>query len=114
MHPENFIKDNNITYFADSKIFHEEVIFKCLYWYTDKFIISVKFEADNYYKIILISKNNLSNLELSFYLDKLSNDLNDFKLRDIVTKETHNIRDLLIAKAFSNYTSEEEPPGNII
>jgi hypothetical protein len=36
----------------------------------------------------------------------------DFSLRDIVTKETQNIRDLLIAKAFSNGEFDEEPTGD--
>ena len=113
MQPENSIQDSKITYFANSKIFPEEVIIKCIYWYTDKFFISVDFEKDKYYKIILKPKNELSESKLSFYLNKLSNDLIDFKLRDTITKETQNIRELLIAKAFSNYVSEEEPPGMI-
>jgi hypothetical protein len=51
--------------------------------------------------------------ELDLYLQKLERDIIDFNLRDIVTKETQNIRDLLIAKAFSNGEFDELPPGEI-
>jgi hypothetical protein len=44
---------------------------------------------------------------------KLERDLVDFNLRDIVTKETQNVRDLLIAKAFSNGEFDELPPGDV-
>jgi hypothetical protein len=47
------------------------------------------------------------------YLQKLERDLVDFNVRDIVTKETQNVRDLLIAKAFSNGEYDELPPGEI-
>ena len=46
-------------------------------------------------------------------LQKLERDLIDFNLRDIVTKETKNIRDLLTAKAFSNGEFDELPPGEL-
>ncbi len=49
--------------------------------------------------------------DLNKYLQKLERDLIDFNLRDIITKETQNIRDLLIAKAFSHFNTEETPPG---
>ena len=38
----------------------------------------------------------------------------DFEVRNIVTKETKNVRDLLIAKAFASTDEyESEPPGEI-
>jgi len=114
MQPENSIQDNKIIYFADSQLYSQESIFKCTYWYTDKFTILIKLESNKHYKIVLTPKDDLSEAELWVILNKLGNDLIDFRLREIVTKGTQNIRDLLIAKAFSNYPSEEEPPGNII
>jgi hypothetical protein len=48
---------------------------------------------------------------LELYLQKLERDLVDFQLRSIINKETQNIRDLLVAKAFSNGEFDEEPPG---
>ena len=51
--------------------------------------------------------------ELDLYLQKLERDLIDFQLRDTITKETQNVRDLLVAKAFSNGEFDEEPPGEV-
>jgi His-Xaa-Ser system protein HxsD len=110
---ENSIQNNKIIYFADSHLYSQESIFKCTYWYTDKFTISINLESNKYYKIVLTPKIDLLESELIGILNKLGNDLIDFRLRDMITKETQNIRELLIAKAFSNYPSEEEPPGNI-
>jgi His-Xaa-Ser system protein HxsD len=47
-------------------------------------------------------------------LPKIENDLLDFKTREIVSLETKNIRELLIAKAFAFEDEFDEPaPGNI-
>ena len=51
--------------------------------------------------------------DLQFYQQKLTRDLIDFNLRDIVTKETQNVRDLLIAKAFSHGEFYEVPVGEV-
>ena len=52
-------------------------------------------------------------MDLNEHLQKLERDLIDFKLREIVVKETKNVRDLLIAKAFAHQDDLEEPPGEI-
>jgi hypothetical protein len=41
--------------------------------------------------------------------EKISQDLIDFKLRDIVFQETQTIRELLLAKAFANYEIGDDP-----
>jgi hypothetical protein len=60
-----------------------------------------------------MSDNKLSQDQSEKLLQKLERDLIDFNLRDIVTKETKNIRDLLTAKAFSNGEFDELPPGEL-
>jgi His-Xaa-Ser system protein HxsD len=60
-----------------------------------------------------MTDNLLPKEQLEELLQKLERDLIDFNLRDIVTKETKNIRDLLTAKAFSNGEFDELPPGEI-
>jgi len=110
---ENFIKDNEIVVFADCSLYTKDSIFKCLYWYGGKFHTNVSL-TENMYRISLIPQKNVINIsELELYLQKLERDLIDFNLRDIVTKETKNVRDLLIAKAFSNGELDESPPGEV-
>ena len=112
---ENSIEGGVITVFVDSSLFSKDAIFKCIYWYGDKFHTDVSLVDQNKYKLTLKLQveDSLSDQELRLYLLKLQRDLIDFNLRDIVTKETKNVRDLLIAKAFSNGEFDEKPPGEI-
>lgn len=112
MNLNNSIKDGQIAVFLDSRIYSKEGISKCLYWYSDKFNISINI-IGNHFKIEL--KPNMENqkLELEIILEKLVKDFLDFNLRQIVTSETQNVRDLLIAKAFSNGEFDEPPIGEI-
>ncbi len=112
---QNEIKDNEVIVFADSSLYSKDSIFKCLYWYGDKFHTNVSFADSNTYKVSVkpVSSLKLNKSELEQLLLKLERDLVDFNLRDIVTKETQNIRELLIAKAFSNGEFDELPSGEI-
>ena len=112
---KNQIKDNEIIVFADTSLFSKDSILKCLYWYGDKFHANCSFADSNTYRVSIkpVSNNQLSQQEQENLLLKLERDLVDFNLRDIVTKETQNVRDLLIAKAFSSGEFDELPPGEV-
>ena len=112
---KNQIKDNEIIVFADTSLFSKDSILKCLYWYGDKFHANFSFADSNTYRVSIkpVSNNQLSQQEQENLLLKLERDLVDFNLRDIVTKETQNVRDLLIAKAFSSGEFDELPPGEV-
>jgi His-Xaa-Ser system protein HxsD len=112
---DNNIESGIITVFLDSNLFSKDAIFKCLYWYGDKFHTNISIADDNKYRIEIRPQiaGSLNEEELNFYLLKLERDLIDFNLRDIVTKETSNVRDLLIAKAFSNGEFDEKPHGEL-
>jgi len=108
------MKANEIIVFADTNLYSKDSIFKCLYWYGAKFHTNISIE-NNQYKISLtpVAEKELSKQEIDTIVQQLNNDLIDFNLRDIVSKETANIRDLLIAKAFSNGEFDELPIGEI-
>jgi His-Xaa-Ser system protein HxsD len=114
MQTKNGIIDDSIIVYADISIYSKDAILKCLYWYGDKFHTTVFLEEQSY-KIVLtpLASQPISKGDLEPFQLKLERDLIDFNLRDIVTKETKNIRDLLIAKAFSNGEFDEQPPGEI-
>jgi len=115
MQYHNEIEDNEVIVFADTSLYSKDSIFKCLYWYGDKFHTNLSFADSNTYRVSVkpISTLQLSPDELEYLLLKVERDLIDFNLRDIVTKETQNVRDLLIAKAFSNGEFDELPPGEV-
>ena len=106
--------NRDIVFFADKFLYSKDAIFKCLYWYGANYYTRVSLEGD-FYKISLVPKdeNTFEEKKILDILHKLENDLVDFNLRDIVAKETQNIRDLLVAKAFSNGEFDELPPGDI-
>ena len=112
---DNLSKDNEIVVFADATLHSKDAIFKCLYWYSDKFKTTVSFENSDTYRVSIIPQpsSNIKAEDLELYRQKLERDIIDFNLRDIITKETQNIRDLLIAKAFSNGEFDEEPRGEV-
>ena len=111
---KNYIKDGEINVFADASLFSTDVIFKCLYWYGERFHTTVTLIDSHPYSILLkpLGVVGVSETELDIYLQKLERDLIDYQLRGMITKETQNVRDLLVAKAFSNGEFDEEPPGD--
>jgi His-Xaa-Ser system protein HxsD len=113
MPKQNSFNENEVIVYLDKNIYSKDSVFKCLYWYGDKYHTSFSTDENGNFivKLKTNSKSELSNLEN--LLLKLEKDLVDFSLRDIVTKETINIRNLLIAKAFSNGEFEELPIGDI-
>lgn len=115
MDNKNKVLKDGIELYLSSKVYSKDSIIKCLYWYSDKFNTNIDFVNDSHFKIILkvINVNNEKHFNLNELLHKLERDLIDYNLRDIVTKETQNIRDLLTAKAFSNGEFDETPPGEI-
>jgi len=110
-------KNNIIFIKLDATIYDVEMLHKCFYWYTEDFIVEIT-KKRNIVEIQLSKKESsdikVSGNEYEKIINKIKNDIIDFKSRDIVTKETKNIRDLLIAKAFYPLDEGvENPPGDI-
>ncbi len=93
-------------------IYNIDVIYKCFYWYTGEYDIEINEESEN--ANILISSKSGTKFDFDKLKSKIKTDLIDFKTRDIISKETKNVRDLIIAKAFSDSDEfDSEPPGEI-
>jgi His-Xaa-Ser system protein HxsD len=106
--------NNELRVVLDSSIYNLDVIHKCFYWYGNNYVIDINKTSNSLIHVTLEPKDNirplLSNTEL---IEKIKQDLIDFKLRDIVTQETKNVRELLIAKAFAYYEVNNDPETNI-
>ena len=107
--------DGEITVYANTELYSKETVFKCLYWYGDKFHTNISFQNQDTYKIELspLATNQAKDEDLELYLAKFERDLIDFSLRQVVNKETQAIRELLIAKAFTNGDFDELPVGEL-
>jgi His-Xaa-Ser system protein HxsD len=102
----NYVINNDLLLFkVDKSIYSQDVLYKCLYWYTGKYNISVESFDEKYYTISIRLLNNLSITEefAKQLNEQILRDLIDFKLRDIITKETQTVRELIVAKAFANF-----------
>jgi His-Xaa-Ser system protein HxsD len=98
---------NQLIFTVDSHLYSEDVIYKCFYWYGADYAVDIQREGLSF-KIVLSSKSG-EPIDTIVLCDKIRKDLVDFKLRDIVSKETKTIRELLTAKAFANYGMENAP-----
>lgn len=103
----------NIVFELDSDVYSKESIVKCLYWYSNDFTVDIKL-INKIYNISLKPLIELQENDLSEVTKKLNREFIDYNLRDIVKKETNTIRELIIAKAFSNGEFDEEPKGDLM
>lgn len=103
--------DNGLHFSLDADLYSEDVLFKCFYWYGADYDLAIEKDG-RIFRIFLHSKSQIgTNHEV--LLQKINQDLIDFKLRDIVSKETKNIRDLLTAKAFAHFEMDEGSDAEI-
>ncbi len=85
----------------DTRLYSETVLFKTLYWLGEEILFSVIKDPEGFLIV------NLTHVTGSFEADgsrklisQVSRGLIDFKVRDIVNRETSDIRKMIIAKAF--------------
>jgi His-Xaa-Ser system protein HxsD len=111
----NISKDGcHLTILLDTNIYSEDVLFKCFYWYTDKYNVTINRHTENLFRVQLeFSPHDESEETSNLVIAKIKRDLIDFKLRDIVTKETKIIRELIVAKAFAFFDSDDNPKSII-
>tara|TARA_R110002167_G_scaffold134051_7_gene319392 strand:+ start:11494 stop:11859 length:366 start_codon:yes stop_codon:yes gene_type:complete len=107
----NIINKSCIQLKVDSKIYSSEVLHKCFYWYGDKYSVTINKLGD----FFVIDVSELSkDGHIEIIIDKIKKDIIDFKTREIIYKETKNIREILIVKAFShNDEFAINPPGDV-
>ena len=98
----------------DEKSYNIKAVKKCLYWYSDRYSFDIKI-SDGSINILISKISNNSDDEVTDDLIRMiKSDLIDYEVRLAVEKETHTIRQLLIAKAFAPTDQfENPPPGEI-
>ena len=101
---------------VDKTVYPINVLHKCFYWYAGLFEVEILNLNDGLRAEVVLAKKDgeISDEYLTVLQSRVKRDLIDFKTRDIVSNETANVRDLLIAKAFSNSDEIDEiPPGAV-
>jgi His-Xaa-Ser system protein HxsD len=112
--------DLSATIYLDPRIYSREVILKACYWFTDIAYIQVPESADGRITIQVRLKQTVPTLEeprvarIEDFIGEFCNSLLDFELRQQVETETGPLKQLILAKAFSESgVLEDEPPGAI-
>ena len=108
--------ETGLLFEVDASLYGEDVLFKCLYWYTGAYDVVINRTSDgSAFRVSLARKENAGDSAPAEDLEsRLRRDLVDFKTRDIVAKETRVIRELLIAKAFASFDDlDSTPPGSV-
>ena len=108
----NNINSKELKLMLNKEIFSKKAILKTLYWYSADFTFEIT--PDNNFIILELKPIEEKSLEdMQNIFQKLNQDLIDFQIRQEILSETQNIRDLIIAKAFSNGNLDELPKGDI-
>ena len=106
-----FCNPSSLHLQIDSRLYSLEVLHKCFYWYGDKYVVDINKDQE-FYSVFI---SGIEGTQITEGLvTKIKHDLVDFKTREIISWETKNIREILIAKAFANDDSfDENPPGQV-
>jgi His-Xaa-Ser system protein HxsD len=89
----------------------EEALLKTCYWFSRDFSFDIQQDGD--FSIISMTPKAPSPLSLADARDSFMSNALDFALRERVTAKTADVRDLMIAKAFSESGVLEEMPHGV-
>ena len=114
------LSDSSVTIYLDPRIYSREAILKASYWFTKIAYIRIPESADTRLAIQIELKQTAPSLaipnptSIQQFTKEFCNSLLDFELRRHVEIETAAVRQLIVAKAFSESgVLEDEPPGTI-
>jgi His-Xaa-Ser system protein HxsD len=91
----------------DRRIYSDNVISKAIYWLAKDYAIQ-RTLIDDFSENVIAVPNNGQPLNDDMWASRLTESLNDFKLRELVAIETHDIKTILYAKAFAEDESFSE------
>lgn len=90
--------NNRAVVKIDTEVYSKDVITKVMYWLSRDFTIMQSIEGKDW-QITLESKDTVSWDEVK---KNLSHSLVDYQMREVITAETKDIRNILFIKAFAN------------
>lgn len=91
---------------VDRKIYNDAVISKVCYWLAKDYIVHRALDGD--IESLRIERKDAQPIDEHQLLCSVNDMLNDYKLRQIIENETHDIRTILYAKAFADSDDVEE------
>jgi His-Xaa-Ser system protein HxsD len=96
----------------DRSIVSNEALLKTCYWFSREFICEIRNRNDQIADVLLTPRDAASVADLASTKGVFMTSAMDFALRERIESKTSGIRDLLLAKAFSESgVLEDEPQG---
>jgi His-Xaa-Ser system protein HxsD len=93
-------------------IVSHEALLKTCYWFSRDYVYEVKNQSDSVANVLLSPRNVTPEFNSNSIRDAFLTSALDFALREEIEAKTSGIRDLLLAKAFSESgVLEDEPEG---
>jgi His-Xaa-Ser system protein HxsD len=109
------------TIYLDPRIYTREAILRACYWCTALAWVRVPESSTHRIEVKITLKQNTATIDnpnpitIERFVAEFCNSLLDFELRRQVENETSNLRQLILAKAFSESgVLEDEPPGIVV
>lgn len=98
MNAFKIIGNNKAQFNIDANVFSKSVIAKVLYWLNKDFVV----QTTSHEGMLLVELESNSDIDWTIQKTTISIMCNDFQMREVIEKETHDIRNILYVKAFSN------------
>jgi len=93
-------------------IVSSEALLKTCYWFSRDFVCEIRNRNEHVAEVFMTPRNPASASELASVKDAFTTSSMDFALRERIEAKTSGIRDLLLAKAFSESgVLEDQPEG---
>jgi His-Xaa-Ser system protein HxsD len=104
--------ESSITLQISLDLVSLEAVLKTSYWFSRDFVCDVQ-KVDALHAVVTLKRKSLSEYPMGEARDTFMTQAMDFSLRERVTAKTSDIRDLLLAKAFSESGVLEDQPQGI-
>ena len=103
---------NRIALEIDRGLVSAEALLKASYWFSRDFVCEIRNRNDQIAEVVLRPRNPASVVDTASIQDSFITSAMDFALREKIDGKTSGVRDLLLAKAFSEAgVLEDEPQG---
>jgi His-Xaa-Ser system protein HxsD len=102
----------SVTFRVSTNFVSMEALLKTSYWFSGTFVCDVSDAGNNEYIVSLKQKTDSQESPLDVR-ERFTAQAMDFAVRERVALKTADVRDLLLAKAFSESGVLEEPPQGV-
>jgi His-Xaa-Ser system protein HxsD len=89
-----------------------EALLKTCHWFSRDFAFEIRSRSEHLVDVILTPRSAASTSDLALAKESFNNSAMDFALREKIEAKTSGLRDLILAKAFSESgVLEDQPEG---